>query len=481
MENYQSLELTLPANQDAERMILGVILLDNGVAQQAIGELAPGDFYSPRNRTAFSAMRRLFHKGSGVDPLTLMGELRLMGKEVECDMAYVASLFDGVPRFSNITAYVQMVKDAAILRRAIHLGNWLIGEASARDIETDVLLDRLRQRVDELDASRIVDDLISSEEAVERTLTQLQQQWESGGELLGMPTGLCDLDRRLSGIRRGKYILLAGTPGMGKTTLALNWANNFELIAPEGEKPVGLIITLEMPVEELKIKLLSVRTSIPTDRIETGRLNDQERAAIRTAASDLATMHVEYIEGFSRVTANGIMARVGKVKRKYGRIDYLIVDYLQLLDGEDGGDGGKQDSNENTKLTEISRILKRITVQEGIPVIALSQLNRAWATRSNKDPELSDLRGSGSMGQDADIVIFIAPEDHANPDEPGRKLLTRKFRGGQTGVDRVVFFGAQSQFANAAHGDIPAQSRRQTPQQRVAYQSYVDGRDSSDE
>lgn len=479
MENQLSqLEVTLPANQDAERMILGVILLDNGVAQQAIGELAPGDFYSPRNRLAFSAMRRLFHKGSGVDPLTMGAELRLMGKETECDQAFIASLFDGVPRFSNIASYVQMVRDAAILRRAVHLGNWLMGEASARDIETDVLLDRLRQRVEELEASRIVDDLISSEEAVERTLTQLQQQWESGGELLGMPTGLCDLDRRLSGIRRGKYILLAGTPGMGKTTLALNWANNFELSAPEGEKPVGLVITLEMPVEELKVKLLSVRTSIPTDRIETGRLSDHERAAIRTAASDLATMHVEYIEGFSRVTANGIMARVGKVKRKYGRIDYLVIDYLQLLDGEDGG---KQDNNENAKLTEISRILKRITIQEGIPVIALSQLNRAWATRSNKDPELSDLRGSGSMGQDADIVIFIAPEDHANPDEPGRKLLTRKFRGGQTGVDHVVFFGAQSQFANAARNDSPATSRRQTPQERAAYQSYIDGRDSSDD
>lgn len=479
MENQlNQLEVTLPANQDAERMILGVILLDNSVASQAIGELAPGDFYSPRNRLAFSAMRRLTNKATSIDPLTMGAELRLMGKEVECDMAYIASLFDGVPRLSNIAAYVQMVRDAAILRRAIHIGNWLIGEASARDIETDVLLDRLRQRVDELDASRIVDDLISSEEAVERTLTQLQQQWDSGGELLGMPTGLCDLDRRLSGIRRGKYILLAGTPGMGKTTLALNWANNFELSAPEGEKPVGLVITLEMPVEELKVKLLSVRTSIPTDRIETGRLSDQERASIRTAASDLATMHIEYIEGFSRVTANGIMARVGKVKRKYGRIDYLVIDYLQLLDGEDGG---KQDNNENAKLTEISRILKRITIQEGIPVIALSQLNRAWATRSNKDPELSDLRGSGSMGQDADIVIFIAPEDHANPDEPGRKLLTRKFRGGQTGVDHVVFFGAQSQFVNAAPRDAITPSRRQTPQERAGYQSYIDGRDSSDD
>lgn len=479
MENQiNQLEVLLPSNVDAEQMILGVIILDNSVASQAIGELAPGDFYSPRNRLAFSAMRRLTNKATSIDPLTMGVELRLMGKDVECDMAFIASLFDGVPRLSNIGTYVRMVKDAAILRRAVHLGNWLMGEASARDIETDVLLDRLRQRVEELEASRIVDDLISSEEAVERTLTQLQQQWESGGELLGMPTGLCDLDRRLSGIRRGKYILLAGTPGMGKTTLALNWANNFELSAPEGEKPVGLVITLEMPVEELKVKLLSVRTSIPTDRIETGRLSDQERAAIRSAASDLATMHVEYIEGFSRVTASGIMARVGKVKRKYGRIDYLIIDYLQLLDGEDGS---KQDNNENAKLTEISRILKRITIQEGIPVIALSQLNRAYATRSNKDPELSDLRGSGSMGQDADIVIFIAPEDHANPDEPGRKLLTRKFRGGQTGVDHVVFFGAQSQFANAARNDGPAQSRRQTPQERAGYQSYIDGRDSSDD
>lgn len=451
----------LPANLEAERMSLGCILLDNGVASQALYELEPADYFLPRHRYVFEAFRALDRKGRGIDYLTLQEELELSGHAQECNPAFIAALIDGCPRFSVITEFVRQIKEASTRRKAIRMAQWLTVTAAAKDIDLPSLLSQLTDKVAELEQSKIVDDLITSERAVERTFQQLQEQWDAQSLVIGLPTGLVDLDYRLKGIRRGKYIVIAATTGMGKTTLALNWADNFVLTAPEGEKPVGLIISLEMSVEELHIKLLSVRTRIDSERIETGQLRDHERAALRRAASDLACVPIDYVEGFSAVTASSILARVEKIKRKYGRINFLIVDYLQLLDADHKGD------SEHVRLTEISRTLKRISVRYNIPVIVLSQLNRQWAQRANKDPELSDLRGSGSIEQDADVVIFIAPEDYSDPDNPGRRLLSRKVRGGKPGIDRAVFFGAQSRFENAAR-DF---ERQQAPAIRKAHDS----------
>lgn len=466
-DQVHGLEIALPYNLEAERMILGVILLDNGVAPQAVGELSPADFFSPNNGIIFSVMRQMHGANRGIDPLTLGAALRKAGKlEQVGGPAYLASLFDGVPRFSNIGEYVTHVKEAALLRRAIKLGNWMINAASDPEVDIDAFLGQVQQKAEELVASRAVDDLVSSEQAIDRTLTLLNEQWDSGHDLLGMPTGIHALDHRLQGIRAGKYITIAANPGMGKTTLALNLANSFALAAQPDDQPVGLIITLEMSVEELKTKWISTRTGISTTRIETGHLGDDERRRVRQTAGELACLPVEYVEGFAEITASGILARVAKAKRKHhGRLDYLILDYIQLVDGE-GGDK----ENENAKLTEISRTLKRIAIRYHIPVIVLSQLNRAAAARSNKDPELSDIRGSGSIVQDSDVVLFIAPNDHSDPENALRKLLVRKFRGGQTGVDLALFSGTRSTFLNIE--DQPAA--------RPDYQDYLTGANPAD-
>lgn len=436
-----NLEVTLPANLDAERMILGVTLLDNSVVMEAVTSLSPQDFFSPRHRMIFEAYRAMCGR-MAIDPLTLHEQLNRMHPGHNCDQAFIAGLFDGVPRFSNITRYIEIVREKAILRRAMEMANWVMTAAADPTVELDGFLNRLEREVGDLQASRTVDDLVTSEEAIERTLIMLEEQWATGNALLGMSTGIHALDHRLCGIRRGKYITIAGTPGMGKTTLALNMVNSFDLTAPPDRKPVGLFITLEMTVEELKVKLISARTGIGTTRIETGHLSADERREVRRAAAELADLTVEYIEGFSRVTAASIRARVDKVFRKRGRIDYLFLDYIQLVDTDD------EKETENAKLTEISRALKRIANRYNIPVIVLSQLNRQWATRANKDPELTDIRGSGSIVQDSDIVLFICPNDYTDAEGPVRKLLTRKFRGGQPGVDLVLFSGRQSRFLN---------------------------------
>ena len=436
-----SLQRELPANLEMERMILGVILLDNRVAHEAFDVLSPDDMHSPRHRMIFSTMRQMWNR-IGIDPLTLGEELNRLHPGHNCDPAFIASLFDGVPRFSSIASYVDVVKQKAILRRGVTVGNWMIEAASDPTIDLEEFLARTQQQVEELIAARQVDDLIDSEQAVERTLVRLDEQWASDGSLLGRPTGLTALDARLSGVRPGKMIIIAAPGGMGKTTLALNWLNSFDLAAPECAKPVGLFLTLEMDVEELETKLMSVRTGISTDRIEAGLLSDRERREVRQAAGLLATMHLEFVEGFARITANNILARVERVARKHGRIDFLVLDYIQLVDGE------TVNQTENDKLTEISRMMKRIALRFNIPVIVLSQMNRAMDNRPNKEPQLSDLRGSGSLGQDADIVIFIAPQDPSDPDNALRKLITKKFRGGRPGTDLVLFSGARSRYMN---------------------------------
>ena len=438
----------LPANLEAERLCLGCVILDNGVAPQALHELSADDFSSESNRKIFLAMRDLDGNGRGINPLTLQTRLQERGElESVGGHAYIASLFDGVPRFSDIREYVKIVKDAGLKRKTAYLGNWAFKAAVDGELSADDLIAELSTKVEELQEGRIVDDLISSEDAVSKAMTALEKRWQDGNAIIGLESGFPDLDRHLLGFRPGKYYVLAAGTGVGKTTLALNIANSFvSRPGPDGDR-VGLIISLEMTTDELTIKALSTITRIDSYRIETGNLSDGEKRQVREAGETLKNLRLEYVEGFSKVTAGSIAARVMKIRRKHKRLDFLVVDYLQLLDSDD------RRENEHTRLTEISRTLKRICLKFNISVIVLSQLNRKHADRKDggKDYRLDDLRGSGSIEQDADVVLFLMPQDWNDQDNPGRRLHCGKHRGGRKDftVD-MVFFGNQSRFESAA-------------------------------
>ena len=431
-----------PANRTAEQMILGVIILDNGTAPQAFADLSPDDFDFAPHRYIFHAMRSLDRKGRGIDPLTLADELRLADKLDETGgPAFIASLFDGVPRFSDIRAYVKLVKDASTLRHALRLSAWIRAEAQAFDVNAEEFVQRLMGKVNELEQAKTVNDLVTSEQAANRTMVELEERWQQKGVLPGLSTGFPDLDKHILGLRPKYYVLAAGT-SIGKTTLALNFGNN---IVTNDAEAVGLIITLEMSVEELGVKTLSTNTRIDSYDIETGNLSDDQKDEIRKASQVIARLPIEYVEGFSPVTAQSIANRVEMVKRKKGRLDFVIVDYLQLLDSD-----GKHE-NENIKLTDISRTLKRISLKHKIPVIALSQLSRDHMKRADHDYILSDLRSSGSIEQDADVVLFLMPEDWTDATDPRRRLKIAKQRGGKRDVTvNLVFFGNQSRFESAA-------------------------------
>lgn len=437
-----------PANLEAERMTLGVILLDNGVAPQALYELEPLDYYLPRHRYIFDAMRSLDSKGRGIDHLTLTEELHLTGHAQECDLAFIASLIDGCPRFSNITEYVRQVKECSIRRKALKFAQWITATAPARDVQVGDLLSRIAAQSEALQESQITTDLISSQAATEKAMEGLRARWESGSQMLGLPTGFPDLDRVLLGLRPRKYYVLAAATGQGKTTLALNFANHILFDSPADDRRIGLIITLEMGTDELVVKALSTRTRIDSYRIETGDLSPRETEQVEIAAGELAALPLEYVEGFSRVTANSLISRVAKVRQKYGRLDFLVVDYLQLLDSDE------KKENEHLKLSEISRTLKRLSLLHHLPVLALSQLNRRHDNRTgdSKDLQLSDLRGSGSIEQDADVILFLMPaKDADGDDDPRRRLVVAKHRGGKKNVTiDLLFFGDQSRFESAA-------------------------------
>jgi|SRR5882672_1748897 len=437
-------------------MALGCVMLDNGLAPQVLYQTAMEDYSVESHRLIFLAMRAIdrgdLNGNRVINPLTLQSELEKAGNlERVGGPVAITGLFDGVPRFSDISPYVRLIKDAAILRKSAYLANWLFGESTANDARVADLLPLLRVKVDELTEDQIIDDLISSEAATSRAMLELEQRWEAGSGMIGLPSGFPDLDKVLLGFRGGKYYTLAAGTGIGKTTLALNFGQRIVSEAgPDGPR-VGLIISLEMSTDELMIKTLSTFTQLNAYRIETGDLTDQEKEFVREKAEEIKRLSIEYVEGFSRVTANSLAARVAKVRRKYKRLDFLIVDYLQLLDSDD------KRENEHLRLAEISRTLKRIAIMHNIPVIVLSQLNREFSKRANKDYQLSDLRGSGSIEQDSDVVMFLMPQDWEDQENPGRRLVIAKHRGGRKDVAiNLVFFGEQSRFESAAVEAHPA-------------------------
>lgn len=442
--------LKLPSNIEAERLVLGGVILDNGVAPQVLHDLNADDFISESHRYIFSAMRELDRRNRIIDPLTLIEELQIAGVvETVGGHAFVAKLIDGAPRLSNVTEYVRIIRDCSLKRRSMRLANWILSEAPSDDLRVEDFLTALNAHVEELQNQSQVDDLVSTSDAVERTMRELESRWESGTDVIGLSTGFADLDRYLLGMRGGKYYVLAAGTGVGKTTLALNIADRIVHDDANGRR-VGLIISLEMSVEELTVKLLATHTKIDTYQIETGKMSEPDRQIVREAARRLKeNISIEYVEGFSKITASSLIARANKVKRKHGRIDFLLVDYLQLLDSD-----GKIDS-ENIKLTEISRTLKRIAQQMNIPVIVISQLNRKHADRRDRDYQLSDLRGSGSIEQDADVVMFLMPEDWNDDENINRRLVIEKHRGGKKHVTiNLVFFADQSRFELAAGEDF---------------------------
>lgn len=432
-------EKPLPTNLEAERMILGCCILDNNLIEQA-AILSNADFFLGANRRIFLAMLRLRELRQEIDPLTLQEELRRAGELGPIGgPAYIASLFDGVPRFSSIESYVRLVKDASRERQLIQFGNAVM--TRAWDSE-DTVDEQLRQA--EQDLALIGSDSGSTHwrdvaGVAFDVMTEAEARGASGRRVLDFSTGFSDLDYVTDGLERGTVVVIGGAPGMGKTGVALSMTTHMSE-SPEnridGRPPVIGWFSMEMPAKQQAQRLLASIARVDMKRLRSGMLRQDEWRRIQEAANTLAGWRVHF-DDRAALSPRKMREAVRKLKNEEGRVDIIFVDYIQLGDGE----RAKGDTRE-AEVAKISRALVQIAKDYNCVVVALSQLNRELEKRTNKRPMLSDFRDSGQIAQDAYLLIGLYCDQVYNPNTEHQnvaELIILKQRNGPLCTVEVIF------------------------------------------
>jgi replicative DNA helicase len=448
-----SLERGLPASLEAERSILGAILLDNVVYSQAAEFLRPDDFSLDSHRRIYARIMDLQESGRPVDLVTLTEELGRR-KEVEAvgGVAYISSLTDGVPRRPNIEHYVRIVKDKALLRSLIHAANSAIGLASEQASTAEEILDAVESSIFQISQNRAGLGFVDIPTIVKNSFGSVDALLQRGKRITGLETHYEDLDALTSGFQKSDLIIIAARPSMGKTAFALNIAEN---VAVRDHKLVGLF-SLEMSRESLLMRLLCSHARVDSHRLRTGSLYKEDMHKVADALDALANAPI-YIDDTPGISLHEMRAKARRLKQQQGALDLIVVDYLQLMSASTIG--GRRFENRTQEVSAISRGLKALAKELEVPVIALSQLSRAPENRGGKDsePKLSDLRESGSIEQDADVVAFIyRPEmyERDNDDVRGKaKLLIAKQRNGPTDTIQLAFLRESTRFESMDRAD----------------------------
>lgn len=429
----------LPSNIEAERSILGAILLDNAVCNQAIELLRREDFFLDSHRRIFDKMIALTERLMPIDLITLGDELRRLGEFEQIGGAtYIASLIDGVPRTDTIEPYAKLVKQKSMLRKLISASQQIVSLAFEEEDDADVIIDKAEHLIFEIAEDRVRQGFQYIGDVAHRRLEQIEQMAGRPEMITGVPTGFTDFDRMTSGLQRQELVVIAARPSMGKTALALNMAQ----YAAKNGNVVG-IFSLEMSAEQLVSRLLCSEARVDAHRLRTGYLNREEWARLADALRRLCETKV-YIDDSAAVSVMEMRAKCRRLKAEHG-LDMLIIDYLQLMAGR-----GRIESRQQ-EVSQISRDLKGLAKELDVPVVALSQLSRAPEQRSEHKPQLSDLRESGAIEQDSDVVCFIYREELYNPTDENQgtaELIIGKQRNGPTGTVQLAFLKEFTRFEN---------------------------------
>ena len=432
-------EKGLPSNVEAERSILGAILLDNAVCNQAIELLRRDDFFLDSHRRIFDKMLALSERMMPIDLITMGDELRRAGEFEQIGGAtYIASLIDGVPRTDTIEPYAKLVKSKSMLRKLITASNQITALAFEEEDEAEMIVDKAEQMIFAIaeDRARVGFQYVG--DVAHRRLEQIEQMAGRPEMITGVPTGFTDFDRMTSGLQRQELIVIAARPSMGKTALALNMAQ----YASKNANVVG-IFSLEMSAPQLVSRLLCSEARVDAHRLRTGYLNREEWARLADGLRRLCETKV-FIDDTPGVGVLEMRAKSRRLKAEHG-LDLLIIDYLQLMAGR-----GRIESRQQ-EVSQISRDLKILAKELDVPVIALSQLSRAPEQRSEHKPQLSDLRESGAIEQDSDVVCFIYREELYNPTDENQgkaELIVGKQRNGPTGTIELAFLKEFTRFEN---------------------------------
>jgi len=443
-------ERVLPHNLEAERALLGSVLLDDAAFNLALEMVGKDDFFSEAHRIIFEKMITLSEKGRPIDPVTLSEELSKEGLlEKAGGPANVAALTDGIPIGSTagVHEYSRIIKEKALIRRLINASNNVIARCLEGVDDPETLVDLAQSQVLEIASEKVQSGFFRVQDIVKTSFGTLDVLFDRGQGVTGVETGFVDLDNMTSGLQPGELIIVAARPSLGKTALALNIAAH---AATHAKKVVG-IFSLEMSKESLLIRLLCSEGGIDSHRLRTGFASKEDWAKMTRALGRLAEAPL-FIEDTPALSIMQIRAKARRLKAEKG-LDLLIVDYLQLVTGH-----GRFE-NRTQEVSFISRGLKSIAKELNVPVIALSQLSRAPEAGKGREPQLSDLRDSGSIEQDADVVIFIhraAPgaDTDGGPEEVGMvtELNIGKQRNGPTGPLKLVFLKPYTRFENYSSG-----------------------------
>ena len=439
-----SLHRVPPQNIEAEQSILGGILLDNQCLNAVLEVLEGGDFYSESHRRIFAAILELDNKGEPSDLITLSNALK---EKKQLDhvggVAYLASLVDNVPSAANIAYYAKIVKEKAILRRLIGTATDILSKSYDTGADVNNVLDESEHAIFEISEKKIRPAFFSIKDLIKDSFKTIESLYERKEFVTGVPTGFGKIDDMTSGLQNSELIIIAGRPSMGKTALALDIARHAAL---EVGIPVALF-SLEMAKEQLAIRLLSSEARVDSQRIRRGFLGETDWPKLTTAAGRLSEAPI-FIDDTPAIMVLEMKAKARRLMAEAG-LGLIILDYLQLMRS-----GVNKDSREQ-EISEISRSLKSLAKELRVPVVALSQLNRRVEDRSNRRPQMADLRESGAIEQDADLIAFIYRDEvynrsEDNPEKGIAEIIIGKQRNGPTGVVKLAFLEKYTRFENLA-------------------------------
>jgi replicative DNA helicase len=441
-------ERALPHNHEAERTVLGAVLVDNQAFNSAAEILTREDFYRDGHRRIYDAMAALAERSQPIDLVTLKDELaRESALEAVGGAAYLAGLLDGVPRMTSVEHWSRIIKEKAVLRKLIHAGNRIVQSCLEGEDEAAALLDQAEKSIFDIAERRIRAGFVSMREVVKESFRTIDQLSQSKDVVTGLATGFVDIDEMTSGLQKGELVIVAGRPAMGKTSFCLNIAQH---VAMRVGETVGLF-SLEMSKEQLALRLLCADARIDAHRLRTGKLAEKDWARLAKAYNDLAHSRI-FIDDSATISPLEMRAKCRRLKAEHG-LGLVIVDYLQLVTS-----AGRSE-NRQQELSAISRSMKGLAKELELPVIALSQLSRAPEARTDRRPQLSDLRESGALEQDADIVMFIYREEEYKPSDENRglaEIIIGKQRNGPTGSRKLAFIKEFTRFENLEWRGGPA-------------------------
>jgi replicative DNA helicase len=449
--DQQLAQLRVPPHSiEAESSVLGGLLLDNGAWDRVADLINDSDFYRYEHRLTYSAIAALVNASKPADVVTVFEHLQSLGKADEAGgLAYLNSLAQYVPSAANIRRYAEIVRERAILRKLVAASDEIATNAfNPQGRPVAKILDEAEQKIFKIgeEGSRMKEGFQSMDTLVVDLLDRVQEMADNPNDITGVPTGFIDLDRMTSGLQAGDLVVLAARPSMGKTAFAINIA---EHVALNEGLPVA-VFSMEMGAAQLAVRIVGSIGRINQSHLRTGKLTDDEWPRLTEAIEKLRTisLHIDETPG---LTPGELRANARRLARQCGKLGLIVVDYLQLMSGS-----SSEGDNRATELGEISRGLKMLAKELQCPVIALSQLNRSVEQRTDKRPMMSDLRESGAIEQDADIIMFIYRDEYYTKDackEPGvAEIIIGKQRNGPTGVVKLAFLNMLTRFETLAGG-----------------------------